>query len=107
MAHEQAFVTQPKRAADLLGSVMKSVQTKSSRAVFVRALNAELEADDAAMCKVLSFRKGVLHVEVASAPLFAELSSFRRESLRMAMNQRLDGHQIAKIVFRMDGTGHV
>ncbi len=97
----------PKAAGDILGDVMKSVQTRSSRAEFVRALDAELEPEQARCCQVVGFRAGTLYVEVASAPLFAELSSFRKESLRLAMNERLTTKKIAKIVFRMDGTGHV
>lgn len=86
---------------------MRSVQTKSSRARFDRALEAELTPPEFEQCQVLNFRAGTLHIEVASAPLFAELSGFRRESLRTALNDRLDGDQIAKLVFRMHGTGHV
>ena len=97
----------PQSAADLLGGVLQSVQTKSSRAVFERALREALGKQLSESCRVRNFRGGTLWIEVASAPLFAELSSFRRESLREEINQRLTDQQVAKIVFRMDGTGHV
>lgn len=97
----------PKSAADLLGGVLRSVQTKSSRAVFERALRDSLSAEHREACHVRNFRGGTLWVEVASAPLFAELSAFRREPLREEINRRLTDQQVAKIVFRMDGTGHV
>ena len=98
---------EPQRAADLLGSVLKTVQTKSSRRVFQRALEQELEPAAVEHCHVVGFRNGSLYIEVASAPLFAELSAFRRESLREAINERLENQKVARIVFRMDGTGHV
>lgn len=96
----------PQRASDLLGSVLKSVQTKSSRAEFVRVLRQSLTPAEAEDCRVVNFRGGTLWIEVRSAPLFAELSSFRRESLRAEMNERLAQQKVAKIVFRVDGTGH-
>jgi hypothetical protein len=46
-------------------------------------------------------------LEVDSAPLFAELSAFRRDEIRLAINQLLPQQPIAQLTFRLGGTGHV
>ena len=48
-----------------------------------------------------------LVVEVDSAPLFAELSGFRREEIRQRINQLVPEQPIAQLTFRLGGTGHV
>jgi hypothetical protein len=55
----------------------------------------------------MGYRGGRLVVEVDQAPLFAELSAFRIDEVRCAMNRELQTVKIAKIVLRMGGTGHV
>ena len=46
-------------------------------------------------------------VAVREAPLFAELSGFRREELRLAINALVQNQQVAQLQFRLGGTGHV
>ena len=41
------------------------------------------------------------------APLFAELSGFRREEIRQRINQLVPEQPIAQLTFRLGGTGHV
>ncbi len=55
----------------------------------------------------MGFRDGKLTLEVSSAPLFAELSGFRREEIRLRINQAVPGRQVAQLQFRLGGTGHV
>jgi hypothetical protein len=56
---------------------------------------------------VLGCRAGKLVVEVDSAPLYAELSGFRRDEIRLAINQLLPEQPVAQLTFRLGGTGHV
>ena len=61
----------------------------------------------AAHCAIKGFRGGHLVVEIDSAPLFAELSGFEKDEIRLAMNARMEKRKVGKITFRMGGTGHV
>jgi hypothetical protein len=56
---------------------------------------------------VLGCRDGKLTIEVGSAPLFAELSGFRREDLRLRINELVKDRPVAQLQFRLGGTGHV
>lgn len=96
----------PKHAAGFLKDVLKEVGTKASRARFRDALENAVGPEAARHAHVTGFRGGRLYVEVDSAPLFAEWSSFRREEIRESCNQFLSPEKIAEIVFRMGGTGH-
>ena len=97
----------PERVSDLLKSIIREVRTESRRSDLTTALAQVLETEHSSHCKVTGFRNGRLTVEVDSAPLFAELSGFRREDIRQHMNKLLTEKQIAQIAFRMGGTGHV
>jgi hypothetical protein len=55
----------------------------------------------------MGFRDGKLTLEVSSAPLFAELSGFRREEIRKRINEASPNKQVANLQFRLGGTGHV
>ena len=98
---------EPRHAADFLKQILKDVGTRAGRARFVEALETVLGAETSAHVRVTGFKGARLYVEVDSAPLFAELTGFRREEIREACNEILKPEQIGEIVFRMGGTGHV
>ena len=45
-------------------------------------------------------------IQLDSAPLYAELSGFRREELRIRINEIVPDQPIADLSFRLGGTGH-
>jgi|RhiMethySRZTD1v2_1073278.scaffolds.fasta_scaffold250716_2 hypothetical protein len=94
----------PRPVSELLERLMPELKEMAALSRWQEALDAELGAARAERCKVAGLRAGRLVVEVASAPLFAELSGFERERLRLAINERMKPRQIAKLVFRMGGT---
>ena len=100
-------MNEPKRASDLLKGIMRDVRKVAGRSDLTAALLQAVGPTHAGRCRIAGFSSGKLVVEVDSAPLYAELSSFRREEIRQRMNQALNQEQIAQIVFRMGGTGHV
>ncbi|MCA8949905.1 MAG: DUF721 domain-containing protein [Planctomycetes bacterium] len=100
-------MTDPQRAGELLRDILSEVGQGKRRNRFNRALDDVLSEAHRRHCQVVSFRGGKLVVEVDSAPLFAELSGFRREELRLSMNERLPEQPIAQLTFRLGGTGHV
>jgi hypothetical protein len=102
-------VSQPKRAADLIAGLMRELKVRGGRAAHQDALAEVLGAERAQRCRVTGFAGGKLWVEVESAPLYAELTGFRREEVRDGINRRLkDSKQkVAQVVFRMGGTAHV
>ncbi len=100
-------MSEPRRAADLLKEVLRSAQTQTGRWELSNALANVLEPTEAEHCHVTGFRAGKLVIEIDSAPLYAELTGFRREAIRLAMNERLEKQRIAQLIFRMGGTGHV
>ena len=71
-----------------------------------RVFDAVVGEDVAASCEIMGFRNGTLHVAVESAPMFAELAAFRAEPIRESMNEQLVSPKVARIVFRLNGTGH-
>ena len=100
-------MSKPQRAADLLKQVLHGVQSRAGRRELSEALAEALGPDTSEHCWVAGFRSGKLVVETDSAPLYSELTGFRRESIREAMNKKLKTQQVAQLVFRMGGTGHV
>ena len=103
-------MSQPKPARELLSGLLRSYDLLRGLAPLGEALRASLPPAQAERCRVAGFRGGRLWVEVDSAPLCAELRSFQREPLRVAINQQLAAksvrQQVAEIVFRIGGTGH-
>ena len=97
----------PERVNDLLKGIIRDVRAESRRSDLVDALEQVVGAEQASHCRVTGFRAGKLTIEVDSAPLFAELSSFRRDEIRERMNELLEKRKIAQLSFRMGGTGHV
>lgn len=101
------LVTEPRPAADFLRDILKQAGTGKARRAYAEALDQLLGERLAPHCQVVGCRAGKLVVEVDSAPLFAELSGFRREELRLRINQLLPAQPIAQLTFRLGGTGHV
>ena len=97
----------PILVADLVRGILAKTGTEVGRLKLTHALERALGSRHAAHCKIMGYRGGRLVVEVDQAPLFAELSAFRIDAVRRAMNRELQTVKIAKIVLRMSGTGHV
>ena len=57
--------------------------------------------DLAAETSVLSFRKGVLMIGVASAPLHSELTTYQREELLTALRARIEEPYVQDLGFRL------
>ncbi len=100
-------MSKPRRVADLLKEVLRNTQRKVGRRELNNALGEAVGPKLAQHCQVAGFRAGKLVVETDSAPLYSELTGFRREAIRLAMNKRLKRQKVAQLVFRMGGTGHV
>lgn len=100
-------MSDPERVSDLLKSIIKDVKADANRLDLVEALEKVLGPDLAPHCQVRGFRNGNMVVEVDSSPLYAELTSFRRDEIRDGVNQLLTKKKVAQITFRMGGTGHV
>ena len=96
----------PLQIGDLLKDIVKQAGSGKSRRVYLDALEQVLGPELAPHCQVLSSRKGRLVVELDSAPLYAELSGFRREELRLRINELVPDQPIADLSFRLGGTGH-
>lgn len=99
-------MSQPKRAAELIKGILAEARTTANRSALNSALAEVLGPELFEHCQILSFRGGRLILQVDSAPLFSELSGFRSEEIRAGINENLDNHKVAQIVFRMGGTGH-
>ena len=97
---------EPRPAGDFLRDILKQAGTGKSRRVYRDALDQLLGEQMASHCQILSTRASKLVVEVDSAPLYAELSGFRREELRQRINELAPDRPIAQLTFRLGGTGH-
>ncbi|GAB4136132.1 MAG: hypothetical protein Fur0037_00470 [Planctomycetota bacterium] len=95
-----------KQCGEMFRQAVRDVGRRMGRRSFREALDRLLPEQQSRCCQVVSYRDGKLLVEVESGPLFAELSGFRREELRVSMNEILTGPKVAKLVFRMGGTAH-
>lgn len=100
-------MAEPRPAGDFLRGILKEAGTKKNRSAYGDALDQLLTERIRPHCEIVGCRAGKLVVEVDSAPLFAELSGFRREELRLAINQLVPAQPIAQLTFRLGGTGHV
>src|SRR5262249_9354987 len=93
---------EPKRPVDLLRGILREARAAAARAPTARLLAAVLERGAAEHCRIASERGGRLLVDVDSAPLFAELQSFRREEIRRALNERLGpSRKFGELTFRL------
>ncbi len=100
-------MSEPRKAGDFLKHIVREVGQQRTRDVYAQALDEILSSVQRPHCQVMGFRDGKLTLEVDSAPLFAELSGFRREEIRLRINERLQGRKVAQLQFRLGGTGHV
>ncbi|MBX3462598.1 MAG: DUF721 domain-containing protein [Planctomycetes bacterium] len=100
-------MSEPRPAADFLRDILQQAGRSKTRSAYNRALDALLPPDVRPHCQVIGCRSGRLVVEVDAAPLFAELSGFRREELRLQINELVPEQPIAQLTFRLGGTGHV
>lgn len=100
-------VSEPRPAGDYLRQIVRDVGRSKARGAFATALDEVLDANQREHCQVVGFRDGKLTLEVDSAPLFAELTGFRREELRQRINELVPNQRIAQLQFRLGGTGHV
>ena len=98
---------EPQKAKDFLRAIVREVGQKKSRDVFDQALDSILAEHQRGSVQVMGFRDGKLTLEVSSAPLFAELTGFRREEIRKRINEAVPQKQVANLQFRLGGTGHV
>ena len=101
-----ATAVDPRPAGDFLRDILKQAGAGKSRRVYLDALEQVLGEDVISHLQILSVRAGKVVVEVDSAPLFAELSGFRREELRLRINEIVPKQPIAQLTFRLGGTGH-
>ena len=99
-------MTDPRPAGDFLADILKHAGTSRTRADYGSALEQILGAEYAEHLQVVSSRAGKLVLEVDSAPLYAELSGFRREEIRLRINELVPKKPVAQLVFRLGGTGH-
>ncbi|GDY01771.1 hypothetical protein LBMAG49_11000 [Planctomycetota bacterium] len=97
----------PLPAGDLLRQIMKQANRERGKGAYSEALDRILPESQRPHCEVLGFRNGKLTLEVQSAPLFAELTGFRREELRRRINELVQDRPVAQLQFRLGGTGHV
>ena len=100
-------MTEPRHAGDFLRDILNQAGRQKARSSYNTALDQVLPPAQRPHCQVLGCRAGKLVVEVDSAPLYAELSGFRRDQIRLAINQLLPEQPVAQLTFRLGGTGHV
>jgi hypothetical protein len=100
-------VAEPQPVGDLLRDIVRQAGQSKARSAWHDALDQILGPQLRPHCQVVGCRAGRLVLEVDSAPLFAELSGFRREEIRLRINQLVPNQPIAQLTFRLGGTGHV
>ena len=96
----------PRPVKDFLRQILKTTGVDKSRGAFAAALDELLPGPQRELCQILGYRDGKLTVQVDSAPLYAELSGFRREELRVRINELVPDKLVGQLQFRMGGTGH-
>jgi hypothetical protein len=100
-------LAEPQRAGDFLRGILQQAGRSKSRSAYNEALDQILSQRLRPHCQVVGCRAGKLVVEVDSAPLYAELTGFRREEIRLRINELVPAQPIAQLTFRLGGTGHV
>lgn len=100
-------MAEPQRAGDFLRGILQQAGRGKARSAYNDALDQILSQRLRPHCQVVGCRAGKLVVEVDSAPLFAELTGFRREEIRLRINELVPAQPIAQLTFRLGGTGHV
>ncbi len=100
-------MNEPKRASELLRGIVRELGRGVARRDVNEALDAALPPHQRSSCQVVAFRGGKLVVQVDSAPLYAELTGYRKEQLRTRLNELLPADKVAVLQFRLGGTAHV
>ena len=100
-------MAEPRKAGDFLRDILQQAGRSKTRSAYNGALDQILSPALRPHCRIVGCRAGRLVLEVDSAPLFAELSGFRRDEFRLAINQLIPEQPIAQLTFRLGGTGHV
>ena len=100
-------MAEPRPVGDFLKDLLRQTGRSASRRAYEEALDKLLSPQIREHCQIVGWRNNRLVVEVDSAPLFSELSGFRREELRTAINELNPDQPIAQLMFRLGGTGHV
>jgi hypothetical protein len=77
-------VAEPKPAGDFLRDILKQAGTEQGAQRLRTRRSTRSWSNLRPHCQVVGCRAGKLTLEVDSAPLFAELSGFRREEIRLA-----------------------
>ena len=98
-------MNEPQHAGEFLKGILKQAGVDKWRAAFENALDRIMSEAQRPHCQVMGFRNGKLTIEVDSAPLYSELSGFRREEIRLAINELVPTRQVAQLQFRLGGTG--
>ena len=91
------------RVGDILKRVLKDagLDRPEKHGEIAEAWRDVAGPDVAAETVVLSFRKGVLTIQVSSAPLLSELTTYQREELLAGMRVRLAGTFVDQLRFRL------
>lgn len=100
-------MSEPRPAGDFLRDILRQAGAEKHRSAYNDALDQILSPVLRPHCHVVGCRAGKLVLEVDSAPLFAELTGFRREEIRQRINQLVPHQPIAQLTIRLGGTGHV
>jgi hypothetical protein len=100
-------VAEPQPVGDFLRGILAQAGTSKQRSAYHDALDEILAPRLRPHCQVVGCRGGKLTLEVDSAPLYAELSGFRRDEIRQRINQLVPNQPIARLDIRLGGTGHV
>ncbi|MBZ0153463.1 MAG: DUF721 domain-containing protein [Planctomycetes bacterium] len=100
-------MVEPRPVGDFLRDILRDAGHGKTRRVYDEALDQILSATLRPHCQIIGCRAGRLVLEVDSAPLFAELSGFRRDEIRERINQLVPQQPIAQLTIRLGGTGHV
>ena len=100
-------MSEPRRIGEFVRQIVRTAGRQRTRDAFTEALDRILPEHQRSSCQVIGFRDGKLVIEVGSAPLFAELSGFQRETMRLRINELVPTSKVAQLQFRLGGTGHV
>lgn len=93
----------PERVGDILARAMREAGLrKPSGGPDLDAVWREVAGEDvAANSRVASIRRGIMTIEVFSAPLRQELEIYRRDELLRALRDRLGGAGPERLAFRL------
>jgi hypothetical protein len=100
-------LAEPRPVGDFLRDILRQSGRSKERQAYNAALDDILSPAQRPHVRITGCRGGRLVLEVDSAPLFAELTNFRRDEIRLRINRLHPDQPIAQLTFRLGGTGHV